>query len=325
MKRIEGTWFEFWHHNRPEGKYYNAACRSFTEAQWRALLQDIHTAGMDTLVLTASSMVYEDSAESYFPTDIYDNPPDMVCKNAMDVLMDEADRLGMRIFVSCGWYGVWTQTVNNMRSEEVTTRAFRAIDQLYARYGAHPSFYGWYLPDETGPYPAYPYFGDVFIDYVNRYAAHLRALDPSKLVLVAPYGTKYIKADDKFVDQLRRLDADIVAYQDEVGVRKSTPAETGAYYRALRAAHDKAGRSKIWADMEVFEFEGEVYRSALTPASMERIRAQLAAISPYVDKVLIYCYQCAFSRPGTIAPFRCEGAEKLYNDYLQYARNEADE
>ena len=57
MKRIEGTWFEFWHHNRPEGKYYNAACRSFTEAQWRALLQDIHTAGMDTLVLTASSMV----------------------------------------------------------------------------------------------------------------------------------------------------------------------------------------------------------------------------------------------------------------------------
>ena len=32
MKRIEGTWFEFWHHNRPEGKYYNAACRSFTRA-----------------------------------------------------------------------------------------------------------------------------------------------------------------------------------------------------------------------------------------------------------------------------------------------------
>ena len=36
-------------------------------------------------------------------------------------------------------------------------------------------------------------------------------------------------ADDEYVRQLDRMDVDIVAYQDEVGVRKSKTTETAAF------------------------------------------------------------------------------------------------
>ena len=115
--------------------------------------------------------------------------------------------------------------------------------------------------------------------------------------------------------QLRRLDVDIIAYQDEVGVRKSTPDQTGAYYRSLREAHDKAGRSRLWADMEVFEFEGATYRSALIPASIDRVEAQLRALSPWVDKILCYEYPGLLSRPGSEASYAGDEPARLYAEY----------
>ncbi len=58
--------------------------------------------------------------------------------------------------------------------------------------------------------------------------------------------------DDKYVKQLESLDVDVVAYQDEVGVQKSTPDETPKFYEGLRKAHDRAQRAAMWADVEDF-------------------------------------------------------------------------
>ena len=84
--------------------------------------------------------------------------------------------------------------------------------------------------------------------------------------------TNHVKTDEKFVEQLKNLDVDFVAYQDEVGVKKTTEDKTAAFYAALKKAHDKADRSKLWADVEVFTFEGAVYKSALLPANIERLK-----------------------------------------------------
>jgi len=136
---------------------------------------------------------------------------------------------------------------------------------------------------------------------VNRYSAFARTLKPGMKTMIAPYGTNMLVADDAYVKQLETMDVDIVAYQDEIGVRKSLTTQTGAYYEALRKAHDKAGRSALWADMEIFEFEGTVYESALIPAAIKRIEKQLTAISDYVDEVLVYQYLGMMNQPSTIA------------------------
>ena len=311
MKPISGAWFEFRHHSPAEGKYYNPALRAFTADQWIAMIRDMHHIGMDTLVLTCSSLVYPDEKESYAPVDVFPAAP-LACENAMDVVMAEAQRCGMGMYLSAGFYGLWSDAEGNMASREVEKRAFRACETMYARYSSYASFAGWYLPDET---EAGPYFRPVFLDYVNRYSRFFRALDPGKPILIAPYGTNKISADDTFVRQLEEMDVDYVAYQDEVGVQKSTSDQTGEYYAALRRAHDKAGKSRLWADIEMFDFEGRVYGSALIPAKIERIEKQIAAVSPYVEKILCYAYPGLLSRPGSIARCGTPETETLYKGY----------
>ncbi|MBR2287608.1 MAG: DUF4434 domain-containing protein [Clostridia bacterium] len=315
MLPITGSWFEFRHHSPWEGKYYNPVLRAYSAAQWKAMVEDMHLIGMDILVLTCSSIAYETEAESYAPVDVFPAPEGMACPQAMDVMMETAAALGMKVFLSVGFYGNWVKPLENMASAEVEERAFRAVEEMYKAYGDNPAFYGWYLPDET---EAGPYFSPVFLDYVARYAKRLRALDPEKKLLIAPYGTNKIVPDDTFVAQLRELDVDFIAYQDEVGVEKSTADDTGSYYAGLRRAHDRAGRSRLWADMEIFRFEDKVYRSALLPADIGRIRAQMEAVSPHVDRILVYAYPGMMARPGSIAGYgEHTSPEKLYADYQE--------
>ena len=316
LKPITGTWFEFHHHNLPEGIYWNPTCRRFTDAQWETKIAEMASIGLKYVVLMASAMVYPDSCEAYFKTDIYPRA-DMTAVDPMEAMFRAADRHDMKIFVGTGFYGFWQDTYNNMTSPEVTQRAFKAMEQMYAQYGHHSSFYGWYLPDELGICPYYP---DEFIRYTNLYTAHGKSFSPHLKVLIAPYGTNMLKADDAFVKQLERLDCDIIAYQDEIGVRKSLPTETPAYYESLRKAHDKAGRAALWADMEIFEFEGEVYKSALIPAKMERIETQIKSISPYVDEILMYQYLGMFNRPDTDSFCGHPDSFRLYNEYAAWLK-----
>lgn len=314
LKPITGTWFEFHHHNLPEGVYWNPQCRRFTDKQWESKVEEMASIGLKYIVLMASAMVYPDSCEAYFTTDIYPRAK-MEAIDPMEALFCAADRHNMKIFVGAGFYGFWQDTINNMTDPAVTKRAFTAMEQLYAQYGHHPSFYGWYLPDELG---ICPYYSDEFIRYTNLYTAHGKSYSSNLQVLIAPYGTNMLKADDAFVKQLEQLNCDIIAYQDEIGVRKSTTAQTPAYYEALRKAHDRAGRAALWADMEVFEFEGEIYESALIPATMERIERQLNSLSPYVDEVLMYQYLGMFNKPDTTAFCGHPESTRLYNEYAAW-------
>lgn len=320
LKPIEGTWFEFQHHSRVEGKYWNPVCKHFDASQWEEKIAEMASLQMKYIVLLCSSLVEEADpqesgfagiAESYFRTDIYPKA-DFPCRDPLGTLLEAADKYGMKVFVSCGFYGDWKKSYVNRNDSGVRARAFRAMEQLVQLYGSHESFYGWYLPDEAC---IDGHFDEDFIRYINEYAARGRSLLPESKVLIAPYGTRLLQADDAYVAQLERIDADIIAYQDEVGVRKSQPEETAAFYEALRRVHDLAGRSALWADMELFGFEGEVYKSALVPADIDRIRRQLESISPYVDTVLCYQYMGLMNRPGTKAFCGHPDSVGLYEDY----------
>lgn len=313
MKKLTGTWFEFHHHNQPEGVYWNPACAAFTDAQWREKVSEIASLGMKYIVLMCTAL-YD---KAFFKTDIYDRF-ELQAVDPIEALLSQADAEGIKVFMGAGFYGDWTHTYENMTSPEVTKRAFRAMEQLFALYGTHESFYGWYLPDEEW---INGWYGEDFIKYINLYTAETRKYRSDFKNIIAPYGTKDAVPDDKFVAQLEKIDIDFVAYQDEVGVRKSTPLVTPGYYEGLRKAHDKAGRSRLWVDMEVFEFESEVYRSALIPASIDRIKTQIEAVSPYADEILIYQYLGLMNKPGTGAFCGHPGSEKLYTDYLELSKS----
>lgn len=283
IKPITGTWFEFQHHSKIEGTYWNPLLKQMNDDEWRQLIRDMKAEGMEVLVLLATSLDFK----AYFDTDIYPKA-DLNCTDPIGVLLSETEAQGMKVFMSCGYYDDWNYPLNNRQSLEVQKRAFRAMEQICEQYGQYKSLYGWYLPDEAGVNGK---MADEFMDYINRYSAQMHKLSKDYKMLVAPYNTRLIRTDDEYVAQLENLDCDFIAYQDEVGVQRCQVEELAGVYEGLKKAHDKAGRSKLWADIEAFSFEGPVYDSPLLAAPEERVKRQVEAVSPFVDRVLIYEYQ----------------------------------
>ena len=314
IKPITGTFFEFDHHSRAEGKYYNNAMWSFSEEQWRAKVRETAEIGMDTLVLMASALYNE----VYYQGGEFPYAKHLACPNCLEVLLDEADKTGQRIFLSTGFYGDWTEPTKNTTDAEIINRSLRAMNILSEQFGHHTCIEGWYMPDE---WEILGHFDERFIRYINTISTEARRLNPKNKTMIAPYGTRITQPDDLYTKQLERMDLDIIAYQDEVGVQKTAVDQEAAYYEALYHAHQKAGRAKIWADMEIFRFEDRVYTSALLPAPWERVQAQMEAISPFVEKIIIYAYQGMMTKPGGIARCGYETAEQLYTDYHNWLMN----
>jgi hypothetical protein len=314
IKPVSGSWFEFQHHATVEGVDWNPACARFTCEQWDDKIREIAEAGIEYLVLMATALDYR----SFFPTKIF---PEwrLNCPEPMEAVLSAADKYGVKFFIGGGFYGDWTDP-NIVADPDAARRRLQAIEEITQLYGHHQSFHGWYWPNEAF---IDRYFSDEFMGYVNTCSRLARQLTPKARIMIAPYGTRVAVPDDRYVRQLDSLDVDIIAYQDEVGVRKSTTDETSAFFEGLRKAHDRAQRAAIWADVEVFQFEGTVYKSELVPAPFRRVLRQLEAVSPWVDKILIYQYQGMMNKPGSTAFCGLPESAELYSDYMNWLSSRA--
>lgn len=309
-KPIIGSWFEFNHHNPAEGKYWDPALRSFTSAQWREKIREIREAGMEYLVLLSVA----DKGKTFYPSQLQPRH-DFECPDPLEAVLSAADEFGVKFFVSNDFWGDSGDMYKLMTSKEVVSIREKGMEEVSEKYGHHPSFYGWYYPNETG---LSENIDEATIHYVNSCSRKARELMPRCVNLIAPYGTKFVKADANFARQLERLDIDIIAYQDEVGVLKTDAGSAGRYFEALQKVHANVGRARLWADVEVFQFEGPVYKSALLPASFQRIRTQLEDVSPYVENILIYQYIGMMNKPGTTAFAGHPTSTELYTDYIDW-------
>jgi len=309
IKPITGSWFEFQHHATVEGIEWNPALAHFTAAQWDAKVKEIADLGMEYLVLMATALDYK----SFYKSKVYPSWH-LAYADPLEAVLAAADKYNVKFFIGGGFYGDWTS--DKVISDPVAERQrLQAVEEVAAIYGHHPSFYGWYWPDEAF---INQHYSPEFIRYVNVNSKLARQLKPNAKIMIAPYGTRVAIPDDEYVRQLDAMDVDIVAYQDEVGVRKSKPSETSAFYEGLCKAHDRSRKAKIWADVEVFEFTGEVYKSSLRPAPFDRVLRQMEAVSPWVDQILIYQYEGMLNKPGSKAFAGYEDSNKLYSDYAHW-------
>ena len=159
------------------------------------------------------------------------------------------------------------------------------MEELASQYGHHASFYGWYWANEAG---INGHFNQAFIDYAQECSRRARALMPDAPTMIAPYGTNRVQADAEFARQLEALEVDIVAYQDEIGVQKSTVEQTPGYYEALRRVHDQVPRNYVlrptWKSLslKVWCIRARSCRRPFPAFGASE------AVSPYVDKILVY-------------------------------------
>ncbi|MDR1718625.1 MAG: DUF4434 domain-containing protein [Dysgonamonadaceae bacterium] len=311
VKPVCGTWFEFEHHNRAEGKYWDPTLPKFTTAQWKTKIREMYAAGMEYLVLL--SVAHE--GKTYYPSKLQPQHA-YACPDPLEAILEEADNCGMKCFISNDFWTDWRQGVKNLTDKDIWLLREQGMEETAEKYAHHRSFYGWYYPHESELHLA---FDDMALAYINRCSTIAHALTPKALTLIAPYGTRYVNGiNDEYIRFLEKLDVDIMAYQDEVGVRKTQAGSAGKYYEDLYRMHVRAGRARLWADVEIFDFEGEVYKSALIPAPFERIRTQLQDVAPYVEQILIYQYLGMMNPPDSQAFAGHPDSVRLYGDYIRF-------
>lgn len=240
----------------------------------------------------------------------------MGCDDPIGTVLSAADEFGIKFFISNDFWGADSNPYKMMTDKEIQMKRYKSMEELYAKYGHHKSFYGWYFPNESW---LDPYFGEFVIPYVNGCTEVARSLDPRFVNLIAPYNIKKAKCDDAFVHQLEQLDIDIVAYQDGVGVGGTKLEESAHFYEILSDAHKRAGRSRIWADMELFYFEHTTYGNLIAADFESRIIHQMEAISPFVEKILVFQYLGIMNKPNSKAHAGLrDETVRLYNQYMNW-------
>ena len=311
IKPIAGSWFEFQHPGGKEGVYWDDDLRHFTAGQWREKIREISEIGMEYLVL----MNVAAHGKAFYNTDLAPKF-EMECDDPIEAVLSAADEFGIKFFISNDFWGEDLDAYKMMTNKDLGKKRNKSMEELYAKYGFHKSFYGWYFPNESW---LEPYFGDFVISYVNECAAVAKSLDVNSVNLIAPYNIKKAKCDDYFVKQLEQLNIEIVAYQDGVGVGVTKLSDVAHYYELLSKAHKKAGRSRIWADMELFFFEQTSHGSLIPADFSSRILLQMEAISPFVEKILVYQYLGLMNKPHSKAHagLRDESV-RLYNQYIDW-------
>ena len=91
-----------------------------------------------------------------------------------------------------------------------------------------------------------------------------------------------------------------------------------------RSGHDRVPQCALWADLEIFAWEGAPNQqsSPLILAPFPRVKAQLAAVSPFVDTILVYQYQGLMNKPTSRAFAGHPDSTRLYTDYVRWLRTE---
>ena len=211
IKPISGSWFELQDPSTVEGVDWNATSASFTGQPWNAKIKEIARVGMEYLALTGTAL----DNRSFVPTTIFPQWH-LACPDPLDAVLSAADKYGVKFLIGASFYGN-SGGPNAISDPVAAKKRVRAIEEITRLYSHHQSFYGWYWPDEIDILPR---FTEQFIQYVNTSSRLARQLTPHARILIAPYGTHLAVPDEKYVRQWAALDVDIIAYQNEVGVRK---------------------------------------------------------------------------------------------------------
>lgn len=268
---ISGSWVNLFYQD-VRNKYTNPQYVDNSEPElWRAKVDQMHRMGVEYLVF----MAVANEGLAAYPSKLMPHTFPVGQTSPVEAIIKQAEKNGQKVFLSIGWA---ENQDDNLKRPEILNRQLQIMDELAALYGNSPAVYGWYLPVEDCLGPVLP---ETSVVAVNKLVAKAKDITPNLKTMISPYGFFCSDFDNpEFGNQIKRLNVDIIAYQDEVGcVREDYPIpELRKKWHKVKKIHDECG-IELWANCELFAWEKDTNSrsSALIPAAPGRILGQLQA------------------------------------------------
>jgi hypothetical protein len=318
--RLDGAFAGFHHWSEQEGRLWNAELKEATAEDWREMMRGMHDLGMDILVpqeMFRNQQYVGDhridaegyQGRAYYPSELYPGRVDIHCPDPMEAVLGAADELAMHVFMPVGLYAWFDYSPGSLKwHKEVAT-------ELWQRYGHHPSFYGWYVSEEThGDLGATEERRQNIVNFFREFQAHCRALAPEKPVMLAPNCWDIRKSLDVYPKLLRHLDILCPFAFHRMPAGDQTGEEAA---NTLQKLCDEAG-THLWLDMEAFLFTED---NALYPRPVEGLIEDFRRF-PNFEKIICYQYPGIFNAPWSRLKPGGPATVKLYEDYQAYLRSQ---
>jgi hypothetical protein len=336
-KRIDGSWFEFYHWSEDEGRFWNNDIIKLGNSQWKELIKGMHDIEMNIVVIQElfrnQKYVGEHTMEStgytgipYYSSKLYPLKPGMslldnvqnghssgnypewkniAADSALESVLSEADELGMKVFLGVGMYAWFDFSQGSLDWSKKVAR------ELWEKYGSHKSFYGWYVSGEIA--------GDLGTDDLRRkeivhffkeFRAYVRTLAPDKPVMLASncHGVK--NSNGYYPELLKNLDILCPFGFHRMPENDYTGSEVA---KLLQDYCDKAG-CHLWMDLEVFLFAD---KNALYPRPIDQIITDLLMFDNF-EKICCYSYTGLMNAGWQTSTPGGPKTVRLYNDYMKY-------
>ncbi|MGV8879710.1 MAG: DUF4434 domain-containing protein [Sphingobacteriaceae bacterium] len=315
-KKIDGAWFGFYHWSEAEGKYWNPELKKATDAQWDEMMADQSKLDMNIIVIQDVIRNPEAYAgkhnietegykgQSYYPSDIIPQRFPLAASDPLEAVLASADRNGMSVFIGVGSYAWFDFTEGSLEWHK------KLADELWAKYGHHDSFYGWYVSEEQDGSLGDEQARKDIVHFFKEFKAYVNKIAPDKPVMLATNSHNLRGAEDTYRKLLPNLDILCPFAFHRMPSTDLTGEQAAA---KLQNLCDEAG-SHLWMDMEIFDFaEG----NALVPRSIDGVISDLHRF-PNFEKILCYQYPGLLNSPKASIKPGGPNTVKLYLDYKKY-------
>jgi len=225
----------------------------------------------------------------------------------VEQLFKEADRTGMRMYL--GLYDTCKHWLKNDWETEVDINRL-LIEELWDKYAAHPSFYGWYLCHE----------GDIKYHQTKIWkplALKAKSYDSTKKIMISPRyaGAKWepefaispelhYKQFDYIYNEMDGL-IDTAAFMDG-HVNFDQLEDYVIATQEICAKHSIA----FWSNLETFDRD---MPWRFPPIAWPKLRHKLEVVQSHVEKII------TFEAPHFLSPYSMyPSALSLYKRYMGY-------
>jgi hypothetical protein len=228
-------------------------------------------------------------------------------KDPLETIFSEADRLGMHVMPGVGNYAFFDYTPGALAWSR------QVADELWERYGHHPSFYGWYVSAEKDGSLGSAAERAEMLKFFAEFTPYVRRLAPDKPVMLAPNSYHIKGAEDAYRKLLPHLDILCPFGFHRMPAGDLTGEEAAA---TLQSLCDHSG-AHLWMDLESFVFLDNVDGGPLVPRPIKGLVSDFTRFGNF-EKTLHYQFPGLMSSPAMSRQPGGPASVKLYLDYKTY-------